>query len=99
MRKSRNLFAKQTAPKEPMLFESVPTRIIPEAGRLPELILEQADGKMPRKDLLIRVVRRHTGDFSCSEINKSISQLIKNSRLVSATGKGRINDTIEVWKP
>jgi three-Cys-motif partner protein len=97
--KSRDVLAEAEKPTVPTLFETRPTELVPDISRLPSLILDAATQRMPRKQLVVGVIRRNFCTFQESQIKKAIEELIKGGRLTSSTGKHRINDLVEVWRP
>jgi three-Cys-motif partner protein len=96
MTKSRETVA--AASKESALFEMRPESIVPDQNKLPAIILAEAQRRSTRKLLVLRVIRQAFCAYSSSEIRRSIGALLKSGRLVSSTGKPRINDDVEIWK-
>lgn len=97
--KSRDVLAEAEKPAVPTLFETRSTELVPDINRLPVLLLEAATQRMSRKDLMGTVIRRNFCTFQESQIKRAIENLLKAGRLVSSTGKHRINDSVEVWRP
>lgn len=97
--KSRDVLAEAEKPAVPTLFETRSTQLVPDMNRLPGLVLEAATDRMPRKQLVVNVIRRNFCTFQESQIRKAIEELIKAGRLASSTGKHRINDLVEIWRP
>lgn len=80
------------------LFELRPKTLVPDSDKLPTIVVECADTRMTRGDLLTSVIRREFCLYSSSEIRRAISDQIKRGALRSATGRSRINDKVEVWR-
>jgi three-Cys-motif partner protein len=95
MGNARSQFATESAVPG-MLFETLPESLVSDQTKLPGLILAEATGSMTRKALRLKVIRRQFCMWRASEINKAIGSLIADGKLVSATGKFRINDTTAV---
>jgi hypothetical protein len=63
---------------------------------LDRLILDVAEGWIPRGELILAIIRQAFCMFSRSEIRSAVEDLLKSHALTSSTGKTRINDTVKV---
>jgi three-Cys-motif partner protein len=63
------------------------------------LILKQAPDWVPRGDLILDIIRNAFCRFYRKDIRGRIECLLKAGRLVSETGKWRINNTVAVKRP
>ena len=98
MVKSQRTLAEIVKPKEPTLFETRSTELIPDFDELPSLIIKQSEKRKTRAGIILAIIRQQFGIFACSEIRRHIQSLLKEGKLTSSTGKTRINDTVEIWK-
>jgi len=96
--RSTELWARDTEPVESSLFELRSTEVVPEPGDLPQAVLESASKRMTRGGLIVAFMRQHFGVWKDSDIRGAIEKHLKAGRMVSATGKNRINDDVEVWR-
>lgn len=90
---ARSHFASESAVPG-TLFETRPESVVSDIAKLPGLILAEASQPMSRKDLRLRVIRRHFCMWTVSEINRAITGLIGDGRLNSSTGRSRVNDDV-----
>lgn len=100
MANARDMFAEQSMPREPTLFETRPVEMIPDLGIVKNIVLNVAKRKMSRKEIVRRVITELFGRpmiVSSKEIRKCISELISGGTLRSASGKTRINDDELLW--
>lgn len=97
--KSRDVLADAAKPAYPTLWETRPTELVPDLERLPQAVLTVATRRMRRRHLVAAVVRANFCQFTESQIKQTIRKLLGQGRLVSETGKPRINDDDEVWRP
>jgi three-Cys-motif partner protein len=69
-------------------------------NRLPNIIMDViGSDKVRRSDLQIAVFRRAgIGEYSRSDVNNKIAELIKSKRLQSADGKTRLNDDSMIFR-
>jgi three-Cys-motif partner protein len=95
---SRKLWADETAPEDAGLFETRPAEVVPDTTRLPGIVMERLDTRMPRGDLIVRVIQNSFGMYSETQIRQTIASLIKGGRIVSQTGRSRIPNEEQVWK-
>jgi three-Cys-motif partner protein len=96
--RSREEWADAEMPREELLFESRPTDLVPDLSQVRLTVRELATKRQPRGDLIASVMRARFGEFSETQIRRCISELISCGAMVSATGKHRINDSVEVWR-
>jgi three-Cys-motif partner protein len=89
--------ARAEQPTEALLFETRPTSLVPDDAVLREIILEIASTRQRRGDLILSVIRRVFGQHKRSVVRGSIEALIRERKIVSASGKTRINDDEFVW--
>ncbi len=97
MAKSRSKLADMAKSRVRSLFEARSEELVPDLERLPELILDAAQTKGARKDVINKVIQRAFCDFRTSEIRSGIETLLKAGKLQSETGKFRINDDVKIW--
>ena len=97
MVKSRRTLADMAKPKEPQLFETRSEELVPDIEKLPEIVLEHARARMPRKDLINSVVQSNFCEFHRTEIRGCIERLLKSRKMQSESGKTMINDNVVVW--
>jgi len=64
---------------------------------LQQMILREAARPIPRGQLITSVIRKAFCIFEWKEIRGMVEELLKDRRLLSATGKTKINDTVKVW--
>ncbi len=83
--------------KQPTLFETRSEELVPDVDRLPAIILELAKNQIKRKLLIAQVIKGNFCEFHRTEIRGSIESLLQSKRLISETGKSRINDDVNVW--
>ncbi len=83
--------------KQPTLFETRSEELVPDVDRLPAIILELAKNQITRKLLIAQVIKGNFCEFHRTEIRGSIESLLQSKRLISETGKSRINDDVKVW--
>lgn len=99
MCKSRDVQADLEQPPEPTLFETRSETLVPDIQKLPDLVLSHLQQRMTRGTLILKVIRSAFCQYPETEIRQAISALIKDGRIVSATGSHRIRDEVEVWRP
>lgn len=98
MAKSRAMLADKEMPSEPTLFETRSESLVPDVSRLPETVLQIiGTRRMSRKSLMNAIVRDHLGKYLWKDIRGAIQSLLETGRLLSETGKFRINDTVVIW--
>ena len=83
--------------RQPTLFETRSEELVPDVSRLPTIILELAENPITRKLLMAQVIRENFCEFHRTEIRGCIENLLQSKRLISDTGKSRINDDVKVW--
>ncbi len=100
MCRAREKFLRADPEDGSTLFELRPETLVPAPGSLENLVLEGASaGRIARRSLVCDVIRRAFCLHSTSEIIAEIRTQLKAGTLASATGKARIGDEIEVWRP
>jgi len=67
-------------------------------AEIPSLILDLAGKPISRGELILSVMRKEFSRLKRSEIRQYIEDLLKDGRLVTATGELRINDKVCVWR-
>ncbi|MBN2562799.1 MAG: three-Cys-motif partner protein TcmP [Phycisphaerae bacterium] len=65
---------------------------IHDPDRLREAILSELTASMSRENLVLRSMRKVFGEYKEAEHKRMIADLIKSGRVLSASGKARIND-------
>ena len=98
MVKSRLKLAERAQPAEPTLFELRSEELIPDTSDLPDQILNEAERRRPRGDLIVAIVRKNFCKYADKEIRVTIQRLLAEGRLASDTGRVRINDNARVWR-
>jgi three-Cys-motif partner protein len=96
MVKSLRTLADLAKPKDPTLFEMRPIELVPDAEKLPPIILKYASQPTERGTVILNVIRECFGRFARKEIRGCIEQLLKDGRLRSETDKIKINDKIKI---
>ena len=77
------------------LFDTTPDEARPDQPRLvAELLSFVAESARPRKELRFETIMKRFCEFSTSDINGAISDLLRSGKLFSSTGKARINDGV-----
>ncbi len=94
--RSRDVLADTERPKEETLFETRSTDLVPDPGELDERILRATRTPLARKEVVLALIRDDFGRFSQGTIRERIGHLLKSRRLISSTGKTRINDTVRI---
>jgi len=97
MAKSLATLADKSASNTPSLFEMRPIRLVPDVSEYIPLILSIAQKPTMRKHVILQVIRENFGQVKSSEIRGQIEKLLKDGRLISKTGKTRINDEVAIW--
>ena len=97
--KSREIWADDEMPPDGMLFEARPKSLVPDVEDIHPIVMDCGRTRQPRGRLIAAVIRRCFGEYSETTIRRVITDLISSGRMVSSTGKSRINDGIEVWRP
>ncbi len=92
------MFAEACAPVEATLFETRSETLVPDESALPEIVLEHLSEAMPRDGLISSVMRSHLGVYGETAIRRSVTELIKQKKVISATGKARINGKVRIWR-
>ena len=95
--KSRKAFADEYAPKTETLFELRSTELVPDSSEIPSLIRQCLLGHMTRGQLMDEVMRVRFGVHAEKTIRQAVANMIKDGQIISATGKSRINDSVEIW--
>lgn len=98
MSKSLKQLAAMAGSRDEMLFEIRPERLVPDSQGLKQFILDLASTPIERKKLMLSIIRQEFGRFLWSEIRGAIESLLKSGHLQSATGKVRINDSVQIWR-
>lgn len=98
MVKSRLELAERAQPVDPTLFELRSEELIPDTSDLPDQILNEAERRRPRGDLIVAIVRKNFCKYADKEIRGTIEKLLREKRLASETGSVRINDNVRVWR-
>lgn len=83
--------------RQPTLFETRSEELVPDVDGLPEIVLELAKNQITRKLLMAQVIRGNFCEFHRTEIRGCIESLLQANRLISGTGKSRINNDVKVW--
>ena len=78
------------------LFDLTPSEENPDTSELKKELLRIARevGHINRKSLRITSLSKFFCRFKKSAINKAVTELLKEKKLYSSTGKSRINDTV-----
>ncbi len=92
MIKSRDIEAESAKPDNPTLFETRGPELVPDRSRLPDLVLQSANERKTRHEVVAGVVRQAFCMFSEKEIRATVEALLRTGQLKSSTGKSRIND-------
>lgn len=95
--RARDSQAESEAPTDLTLFEMRPESLVPDLQHLPELLRRSSTKPMRRGDLVQTVIRSAFCRYSSWQIRRTISQLIKEEKIASETGRARINDDVLVW--
>jgi hypothetical protein len=98
MVKSRQTLAAMAKPEEETLFEMRSTDLVPDRGELPSLILKHAKNPMPRKHVILNVIREKFCHFAYKDIRGEIERMLRSGTIRSETGKVRINDNVRIWR-
>jgi len=96
MVKSRNALAELAKPKEPTLFETRSTDLVPDADRLSSLIPKHCAQPTRRRDVILNVIRENFCEYSVRQIRGYIETMLKDGRLTSETGRAKINDNTKI---
>lgn len=97
MLKGRDALAEMAKPDFQPLFETRSEELVPDLTLLPDEVLKLAIPRMPRKDLIARVVEENFLCYQTTQIRSAIEGLLKSGDMQSATGSARINKDVEVW--
>lgn len=83
------------------LFDMTPAAEVVDAPWLRKTLLEivEDQGPIRRKDLRIQFLSSYFCKYNTKQINGAIADLLRSSKLESATGKTRINDETELRIP
>lgn len=98
MAKSRKSLASLAESGGATLFEMRSEELVPDVGRLPEIISRYAASRRPRQEVIDDVIREAFCEFTRVEIRGAIEQMLKSGELKSETGKTRINDKTLIWQ-
>jgi len=96
MVKSLRRLADLAKPKDPTLFETRSTELVPDIATLPPIIFKYTSQPTERGTVILNVVRECFGRFARKEIRGSIEKLLKDGKLLSDTGKTKINDSVKI---
>lgn len=66
-------------------------------AELDAMLLKHATARLQRGELIAAVIRSAYAMYRTTEIRGRIEHLLKTCKLISGTGKVRINDTVCVW--
>jgi len=97
MVKSLRKLADLAKPKDPTLFETRSTELVPDIATLPPIIFKYTSQPTERGTVILNVVRECFGRFARKEIRGSIEKLLKDGKLLSDTGKTKINDSVKIF--
>jgi len=97
--RSREKFAESEIPSDGLLFETRPRELVPDFERLTSLVMDFANTRLTRGALILKIIRSAFGDYRETEIRRTVTHLIAKGLITSATGKSRINNDVEVWRP
>ena len=80
------------------LFDLIPADEIVDTSELKEELLKAAEEakQFTRRELRLKVLPKYFCRFKISDINKAVTELLKEQKLHSSTGKSRINDTVHL---
>lgn len=98
MRKSLKMLEESSQPSENTLFETLPTTVVPDLDKLPDIILGHLKKKMPKEELFYLIAREYIGQYSTSEIRTALAGLIKSHQADSVTHRVRPADDELVWR-
>lgn len=96
---SLRTLADQEKPEQDTLFETRPESLVPDANRLPELVLQAANERKSRKELVYDVLGLAFGSYPSGDIRRAIGGLIKQGQLCSDRLDRRQNDETQIWRP
>jgi hypothetical protein len=99
MVKSQRTLADLAKPKDPTLFEMRPVSLVPDIEALPMIVLNHVQKPTDRGTVILNVVREHFCKFAVKDIRTSISNMLREGKLKSETGKTRINDDVKIFCP
>jgi three-Cys-motif partner protein len=91
MRKSQDQLAALAESPQGMLFETRPKSLVPDLDDLEGLILKLVVRPSPR-GVVIEEVMRSGQNYSETEIRRAITKLLASGRILSASGRAKIND-------
>jgi len=96
MASAKQRFIDQQAPMEGMLFDVRPVEFAPDVSEIDPLLMRCSSNWIQRAQLVREVVWANYGRLTESQIRKRIAALIHDGKLMSESGKNRINDQARI---
>ncbi len=92
MIQARDMQADIEAPKDGSLFETRSELLVPDLGRLPQLVLLHAVGSQRREELVAKIIRAAFCQFTAGQIAAAIAELAEKDELRFTSATNRLND-------